>query len=548
MTSSAPPAALSGPTAPVPKDPQPSVDRIDDLARRILSGDILLPKFQREFVWERPQILTLWDSIAKGFPMGSILLWQSRQELRSESQIADLPIALPRPDYPVNYLLDGQQRLSSICGAMYWQGPDPTSRWNIAYDLRTRTFLHLEALDDPALHQIRVNKLADPAAYFKHVSALDSSGASDRTQLKQTADEFFRRFKDYKIASVTLGDMDIKDVAPVFERINSQGTPLTIVDLMRAATWSPEFDLVDSIDAILEELAEKNFSNVDRKVVLRNVSAAAGGGFSIESIDSLRKLPAPDLRAAAEKAREAYKRAVDFLATQVGVPNYDILPYSNELTEAVEIFRVLPTPTADQYRAIRHWFWRVAVSGYFAGWNTAAMAEDLRSIHAFAAGTAPEISANVALPDVSVWKSRAFRANNAHSKIFTIVLAHHAPVDLLTGQRIDVASALAWTNQKEFHHLFPREFLRAKKEPSGRINALANVVLLTSASNKTISDKAPSEYLKDVVAAAGSHLDEWLKSNLISRAAFEAAMRDDFDTFLDERAKAIHGAVMAKMT
>ena len=42
-----PVAAVSGPIAPVPKDPQPSVDRIEELARRILTGDILLPKFQR---------------------------------------------------------------------------------------------------------------------------------------------------------------------------------------------------------------------------------------------------------------------------------------------------------------------------------------------------------------------------------------------------------------------------------------------------------------------------------------------------------------------
>jgi hypothetical protein len=134
-------AAISGPTAPLPKDPQPSVDRIDELARRILTGDILLPKFQREFVWERNQIIDLLDSIARNFPVGSILLWQSRQELRSENRIADLDIELPRPDYPVNYLLDGQQRLSSLCGALYWQGPDARSRWNIAYDLRRKTFL-----------------------------------------------------------------------------------------------------------------------------------------------------------------------------------------------------------------------------------------------------------------------------------------------------------------------------------------------------------------------------------------------------------------------
>ena len=148
-----PKVPASGPTAPVPKDPQPSVDRIDELARRILSGDILLPKFQREFVWKREQVLTLLDSIVSNYPIGSVLLWQSRQELRSENRIADLEIDVPKPDYPVNYLLDGQQRLSSVCGSLYWTGTDPQSVWNIAYDLRAQRFIHLDSLDDPPQHQ-----------------------------------------------------------------------------------------------------------------------------------------------------------------------------------------------------------------------------------------------------------------------------------------------------------------------------------------------------------------------------------------------------------
>jgi hypothetical protein len=55
---------------------------------------------------------------------------------------------------PVNYLLDGQQRLSTICGAMFWKGRDPKSRWNIAYDLRTERCLFLDPLDDPPPHQL----------------------------------------------------------------------------------------------------------------------------------------------------------------------------------------------------------------------------------------------------------------------------------------------------------------------------------------------------------------------------------------------------------
>ena len=94
----------------------------------------------------------------------------------------------------------------------------------------------MDSVDDPPLHQIRVNKLSDAALFFRHVGALDTMSAPDRGQLKENADQLFNRFKDYKVATVTLGDMSIKDVAPIFERINSTGTQLTIVDLMRAAT------------------------------------------------------------------------------------------------------------------------------------------------------------------------------------------------------------------------------------------------------------------------------------------------------------------------
>ena len=130
----------------IPKDPQPSVDRIDDLARRILSGDILLPKFQRNFVWNKGQILQLLDSVYKNYPIGSVLLWQSRLELKSENDIAGLSIDLPKPDYPVNYLLDGQQRLSTICGAMFWNDSDPKSPWNLCFDLRNQGSQHPSTL------------------------------------------------------------------------------------------------------------------------------------------------------------------------------------------------------------------------------------------------------------------------------------------------------------------------------------------------------------------------------------------------------------------
>lgn len=536
----------SGPTAPLPKDPQPSVDRIDDLARRILSGDILLPKFQRDLVWTREQILLLLDSVAKGFPIGSVLLWQSRQELRSENRIASLDIELPRPDYPVNYLLDGQQRLSAICGALFWTEDSPNNRWNIVYDLRAQEFLHLDTIDDPPLHQIRVNKIPDPSVFFQHVASLDTLTAPDKAVLKERATALFNRFKDYKIATVTLADMSIEDVAPIFERINSTGTQLTIVDLMRAATWSPEFDLFDEIDEVLRVISERGFGDIDRRVVLRNISASAGGGFTEDSIDQLRKHDADTLKEAVKVAEDAYRRAVDFLVTQIRVDNARIIPYSNQITVLVEIFRSVSMPTAEQYKAIERWFWQTAAAGYFSGWNSGQMNSDLRTVHNFAQGKKTEIEFRARRQAVDVWETRTFRTNAAHTKLLAIVLAHHQPIDLLTGRRIETAQSLAWNNTKEFHHFFPKDYLKSQDVSVDRRNVLANIIMLTSGSNKKISNRAPSEYLKDVASVAGSDLERWLSSNLISMEAYQAALHDDYDRFLRIRAQTLDNALDEK--
>lgn len=531
------PARTAEEKADFSKAPQPSVDRIEELAGRILSGDILLPQFQRDFVWSKPQILELWDSIAKNYPVGSVLLWRSREELKAERSIADLKIAQTKEDYPVNYLLDGQQRLSSVCGALFWKGDDPNSRWNLVYDLRMRSFLHLTTLESPPNHQIRLNWLPDPALFFTQMARVSSE--ADAAELKQAGDDLFNRFKDYKIATVTLLDMPMNDVAPIFERINSKGTPLTIVDLMRAATWSDTFDLIDAIEDILRAVEEKGFGKVERKAVLRSLSASAGGGFSEGSIDNLRRHDAATLGKAAETTKSAYQIAVDFLSTDLGISADENIPYVNQIVVLAEVFRRLPRPSAQQRSAIRKWFWRTAISGYFGGWNTGNMAADQEAVRQFAEGSTPEISETTRDPGQGIWASQQFRLNTAHAKILSLVLAFNKPTDLLTGQKIDVSRALHYTNSREYHHFFPRDYLIGRGYAARQANVLANFVMLTAASNKVITNRAPSDYLKAVEEQLGDALPAALEANLISPAAYEAAKADDFDRFIRERSLTI---------
>jgi hypothetical protein len=519
------------------KDPRPTVERISQLAQRVLTGDILLPKFQRDFVWPREKVLGLLDSIARNYPIGSILLWQSRQELASERTIAGLGIADRKPDYPVNYLLDGQQRLSTVCGALHWTpGTDPESLWNIVYDIPGTRFVHLHTLDDPPLTQIPLRLLSDPANFFRRVAAIESEAH------RSSADALFNRFQDYMIAAVTLGDMSIDDIAPIFERVNSKGTPLTIVDLMRAATWDPDFDLRDEIDGILAALADRSYGAIDRKTILRSVAAGAGYGFSVDDIDKLRNNNVPELRKSIAEVTEAAKKAVDFLTTHIRAPRPQSLPYANQFAVLTEIFRRIPAPRNDQFSQLEIWFWRTTLSGYFAGWNTGQMSGDWAAIKTFSeasAGTPLEVSAS--LPRKDIWKITQFRANSAVSKMLALMLSYESPVDLLTGQRLDPGKSLSWSNDKEYHHFFPKDFLKSLDFPVGRANSAANIVLLSSVSNIRISNSAPVDYLSRLIAEIGraATIDR-LKTLLISEEALDCALANDYQGFLDARSKTLH--------
>lgn len=127
------------------REHRPSPELITGLAARVADGQIRLPKFQREFVWSRQQVLDLLDSIARNYPIGSFLLWNSDSiALASDASIAGLPIAPPEHGDDTTYLLDGCQRLSTICGALYWTPDgDPDSYWNLVYDLEQERFAYL---------------------------------------------------------------------------------------------------------------------------------------------------------------------------------------------------------------------------------------------------------------------------------------------------------------------------------------------------------------------------------------------------------------------
>lgn len=97
---------------------------IRQIIEKITSGNLRVPAFQRGFVWEANRVAYLMDSIYKKYPFGSILLWRTKEKLKHERKLGPYELPEGDPDYPVDYILDGQQRITSIFGVFQTDLPN----------------------------------------------------------------------------------------------------------------------------------------------------------------------------------------------------------------------------------------------------------------------------------------------------------------------------------------------------------------------------------------------------------------------------------------
>ncbi len=99
------------------EQPKPDSKKYSDLISEIQKGIIKIPKFQRDFVWSIDKTAKLLDSILKGYPIGTFILWQTDERINDIKNVGNLKI----PDTPVGtkvqYVLDGQQRITSLYAA-----------------------------------------------------------------------------------------------------------------------------------------------------------------------------------------------------------------------------------------------------------------------------------------------------------------------------------------------------------------------------------------------------------------------------------------------
>ena len=99
------------------QQPKPESKQYKDLIRELEKGVIQIPQFQRDFVWSLEKTTGLLDSILRGYPIGTFILWKTTNRLNSVKSIGDKKLPNAPTDKSIEYVLDGQQRIASLYAA-----------------------------------------------------------------------------------------------------------------------------------------------------------------------------------------------------------------------------------------------------------------------------------------------------------------------------------------------------------------------------------------------------------------------------------------------
>jgi hypothetical protein len=487
---------------------------ISKIIERISSGDIRIPAFQRDFIWEPDQVAFLLDSIYKGFPIGTIILWKTDKRLDSDKNLGYFVLPEPKKDYPVNYVLDGQQRLTSLFSVFQTVLTPKTTEWvdiffdlDAVEDIQESTFVALDSTEVDIKRHFPVKTFFDSVEYRKATKDL-----SDAQIAK--IDTVQRKFIEYLIPNIVFETDNMNQVAIVFERINRAGTELNVFELLSAWSWSGTFDLVDKFELLQEKITDHGFEDLcnDRDLQLK---ITAG-------IIRKNTLPSTIIGLKGEEIRREFVRvengiigAIDYLKRELNIEHYKLLPFPAILVPLSYFFATNKTDghnyTSRQNEVIKKWFWRSLFSRRFTSDVNERQSADILQME----GLIQDENYSFKLPPFEVkvdFLKSVFSAGNANSKTLIVMLNQCNPYSLLSGAKIDLSTVLKKGSKHEYHHIFPKKHLETLGASNTDINSLANICFLSRSDNNTIKDKSPSTYDNLINA---THRSNYLKSALI---------------------------------
>jgi len=502
---------------------------LKNLMADVSSGAFRIPQFQREFVWSKSKTIELFDSIYREYPIGSFFIWRAGREhndLFRHSIELDIPPI--KPDDDVSFILDGQQRITSLYVSLNGMVVRGADYQHICFDLQEEKF---------------TDRRPDDRRY---VAVCDLWGERALDILEQIDSGFKPAYKKcwsvlqtYPISIVVVRDKDLGAVCKIFQRINQSGKRLDRFDLISAMTFTKDFDLREHFKTdVQQKLEKRGFGRLSPALITQLIALMKKG--SCRESDEFG-LTADDIKDAWPKAVESILLATDTLRKGMGVINIRYLPYYAILALLAYYFatsgnRALPAEHSD---FVQEWFWKASFGKHYGSGGATRIGRDRELFDILINGDKPALRISVNLTVEDLVGIRMTSRGSAVRNAFLCMLATRNPVHLVNNLNLDlVAGGISDFTSTEKHHIFPKGFLTKEGPAGAEVHALPNFCFLPGELNRRISDSKPSVYFAEF-ENENSRLKEAAATHLISLDPSSGLLADDYLEFLGTRAKLI---------
>jgi hypothetical protein len=519
--------------------PEPQTKTFPSLVGAIEQGQIKIPQFQRDFVWTMQKSAGLIDSVIKGYPIGTFIFWRTKERLRSVKDIGKQVLPEPEQGEFVDYVLDGQQRLTSLFASL--KGIT-LFREDGREDDFSKIFIDLESEESD---QIVITDI-DGKDAESLISILDLlTGdfmvlASYPQKYHEKLKTYKNRIESYQYSIIQVKDAPIEIATEIFTRINVGGKPLSLFEIMVAKTFDHErqFDLAEKFQELLDNLKPFNYETISDATVLQIVSIILSKECKRQIILGLDR---DDFINVWDKTKDAIERTVEYFRSYYGIPVSQLLPYNALIAPFSYFFFYHPDkPTGDKQKFLEDFFWRCSLSGRYSSAVESKLAQDVKRIDKILAGELPSYDWSIDTSDDFIKNNGWFSAARSYIKAILCIYAYLQPKSFNDNSIVNISNYwLKQANSKNYHHFFPKSHLRNQNYGEFRINHILNITIVDDFLNKReIKAKAPSEYMsrfRDI----NPNLKATMKTHLIEDLDAFGIWDDDYDKFFDERAKAV---------
>jgi hypothetical protein len=342
---------------------------VEELMRWAAEGRLRLPAFQRPLKWEGADKRALLDSMERGYPVGTLLLW--RRSVRANDLGKPLVGGPSMPkDGDVYLVVDGQQRVSTLWEALCRQ-PQTGERAMVFepndddFAYRLLSAKERIALNDPEITVAGARHPALPLCF-----ALDAAVLSEWVPMalpREVRRRYFdvgKRIREYPLPIYVVEGDDVDVLREVFDRTNSTGKALARDEVFDALVGSKVIRGESAGLAIVNDtIRTLGFGELETSLVLKVFEALQGT--KIGKSDP-RALDPEVAEQQLGHTGEALKRAIGFLVS-VGVPHAVALPYELPLVVLAKFFGRFTSPTARSTQRLGWWLWRGTLAGKLGG-------------------------------------------------------------------------------------------------------------------------------------------------------------------------------------